>query len=534
MRRRRLWFWLGCSIFCTGLFLIFVTNEQSPQPIDFYHVLLPFNVDQYIAAKAVPADTSAFSRHAFNQANSDVIPVDRDIPDSRNEECRRKHYDISKLPATSVIITFHNEARSTLLRTVVSVLSRSPPELIQEIILVDDFSDDAQDGEMIATIPKVKLLRNTRREGLIRSRVRGAEAAEAEILTFLDSHCEANIGWLQPLLERVSQAPHVVVSPIIDVINSSTFKYFPAMDDLRGGFSWSLTFKWEHISSHVKAERTAVTAPIKTPMIAGGLFVINKKWFNKLGKYDTQMEIWGGENFDLSFRVWQCGGRLEIIPCSRVGHVFRKKHPYTFPEGNANTYMRNIRRVAEVWMDEYKQYFYEARPKARKKAYGDVSDRLQLRESLRCKPFKWYLENVYPELKLPSYGNVQYGRIQQGALCLSSPVNHTATPAAWEPTVAPCSDSKKVQTWTFPKAETLQQQSMCLSASSSVPGTPVYLTECFSKDVKQRWTRWGSNRFKHVLSSLCLDNQFSNKGIVLNPCDPKVSSQLWEFKLLPS
>jgi polypeptide N-acetylgalactosaminyltransferase len=50
-------------------------------------------------------------------------------------------------------------------------------------------------------------------------------------------------------------------------------------------------------------------------------------------------------------------------------------------------------RVIEVWTDEYKNYFYKVIPGLDSKKFGDINARIDLRKKLKCKSFKWYLEN---------------------------------------------------------------------------------------------------------------------------------------------
>lgn len=181
--------------------------------------------------------------------------------------CRHKHYP-SKLPTTSIVIVFHNEAWTTLLRTVWSVINRSPRSLLKEIILVDDASERGKPGgvfilvqhhlifysvaflgkpleEYVAKLPvRTFVLRTEKRSGLIRARLLGAEHVTGEVITFLDAHCECTEGWLEPLLARIVQNRRTVVCPIIDVISDETFEYITASDSTWGGFNWKLNFRW--------------------------------------------------------------------------------------------------------------------------------------------------------------------------------------------------------------------------------------------------------------------------------------------------
>ena len=81
-----------------------------------------------------------FKVNKFNLMASEMIALNRSLPDVRLEGCQTKVYP-DNLPTTSVVIVFHNEAWSTLLRTVHSVINRSPRHMLEEIVLVDDASE---------------------------------------------------------------------------------------------------------------------------------------------------------------------------------------------------------------------------------------------------------------------------------------------------------------------------------------------------------------------------------------------------------
>jgi len=222
-------------------------------------------VIDYLREKELKDEGS--KKHSFNLLISNRLGNHREIPDTRHSLCKQQENKYLRLPKTSVIICFYNEALSTLLRTVYSILDRTNQDLIKEIILVDDFSDDKQlKFHLIIAIKgliKVKLIRTPSRAGLIRARMFGASHAKGSVLVFLDSHVEVNVGWLEPLLHRIVENKTVVAVPVIDIINSETFEY-TASPLVKGGFNWGLHFKWDSVSP----DKHDYTKTIATPTMA--------------------------------------------------------------------------------------------------------------------------------------------------------------------------------------------------------------------------------------------------------------------------
>uniref|UniRef100_A0A5F8GPH2 Polypeptide N-acetylgalactosaminyltransferase n=1 Tax=Monodelphis domestica TaxID=13616 RepID=A0A5F8GPH2_MONDO len=440
-----------------------------------------------------------YQKHAFNLLISNRLGYHRDVPDTRNAECKEKSYP-SDLPAASIVICFYNEAFSALLRTVHSVIDRTPAHLLHEIILVDDNSEfDDLKGELDKYVQKylpgkIQVVRNEKREGLIRGRMIGAAHATGEVLVFLDSHCEVNKMWLQPLLVPIQEDRRTVVCPVIDIISADTLMY-SSSPIVRGGFNWGLHFKWDLVPfSELEGPEGAI-APIKSPTMAGGLFAMNRHYFNELGQYDSGMDIWGGENLEISFR---------------------------------------------------EQYF-SLRPELKLKSYGNISERIALRKKLGCKSFKWYLDNIYPEMQLsgpnakpqqPVFINrgpkrpkiLQRGRLYhlQTNKCLAAQ-GHPSQKGGLV-VLRVCDYSDPNQVWIYNEEhELILNNLLCLDMSETRSSDPPRLMKCHGSGGSQQWILGKNSRLYQVSVGQCLKvvDPLSRKGYVAMAICDGSSPQQW-------
>ncbi|KAL6099973.1 galnt15 [Pungitius sinensis] len=553
--------------------LLFVRGTNNPQQKKgTYRVLLPAaaNKDSRVPAPPTRGETgkaarprldaagsdvefSALQKYGFNEVVSESISLHRGLPETRHPECLGEQYSES-LPSASVVICFHDEAWSTLLRTVQSVLHTAPRQHLQEVLLVDDLSQHGHLksvlSEYVSHLDGVRLVRSTKRLGVGGCRTLGAARAAGEVLVFMDSHCECQKGWLEPLLERVAQDRTRVVSPIMDVIDWQTFEYNATQWPVRGVFDWRLDFYWESNALLQDKDSDSAARPLQSPALGGGVVAVDRHFFQSVGAYDPGMLLWGVEQIELSIRVWSCGGTMEVVPCSRVAHLDHHHPPYRFPD--QELLQRNKIRIADTWMDAYRKIFYRRDTLAhfiRQSESPDITERLRLKRNLGCRNFHWYLTTVYPQLYIPQDRPTLSGELYNVGTGSCADYPRGPRPQGGAMNAAPCSGTGSQHCDLNSEFEVRwgPAGALCLDAS----GERAVLSPCPTHRPTPSRLKWKfiklSGQLVHQQSQLCLEavmgggltqsgqrevnTNAKTGGLFLRPCTHHPRQQ-WHFEQL--
>ncbi|XP_076787542.1 polypeptide N-acetylgalactosaminyltransferase 15 isoform X3 [Arvicanthis niloticus] len=361
----------------------------------------------------------------------------------------------------------------------------------------------------------------------------GATRATGDVLVFMDAHCECHPGWLEPLLSRIADDRSRVVSPVIDVIDWKTLQYSSSKLQ-RGVLDWKLDFRWEPLGEQEQKALPSPISPVRSPVVPREVVAVDRHYFQNTGAYDPLLSLWGSENLEMSFKAWLCGGSVEIIPCSRVGHVYQSQDA-SFRTDPDEVILRNKILIAETWLASFKETFYRQNPEAfalRKVAKPDCTERLKLQRRLGCRTFHWFLANVYPEL-YPSEPRPRFsGKLHNTGFGLCADCQAEGDLLGCPMTLAPCSNNRQQQNLEHTSRKEIlfgSPQRLCLDVS----GEQVILQNCTEEGFaihQQHWDFQEDGMIIHVLSGKCMDAgvQPSSKNLFLHQCDGK-TSQLWRF-----
>lgn len=319
-------------------------------------------------------------------------------PDTRHWDCKRNITDDLSNLTVSIIIPWHQEKWRHLKNTLQALIHFTPDELVEEYIFVSDGNSDTQEVMLRRLSSKVKVLSFEERQGLIRAKTYAVKQTKAPVLMFLEAHCIVNRHWLEPLLQRLALYPKALVMPVLDEIPATDWNQYRPGLPAYWRYEWNMNLIDTNPAGVLHGN---LVNPFTSPGTSGGIFVMRRDWFNDLEFFDTGMLEWGGDHAELSFKTWRCGGRIEVVPCSRIGHMFREPEhrPY---DVNVDQVVKNYDRLARVWWKDHLQYFYSMKPEALAMTHDDMTEVFEsyerLQQKFKCRDHQWYLDNIDHEM----------------------------------------------------------------------------------------------------------------------------------------
>lgn len=370
----------------------------------------------------------------------------------------------------------------------------------------------------------------------------GVKLSSGEIIVFLDSHCEVTNFWLEPLIKEILINNNTIAVPELGLIDNYSFQfYYNNKNRYVGGFTWSLKLNKMLINN-----KNLKGTNYETPIMIGGNYAINKQYFLRMGGYDENMKNYGGDDIEMSLRVWMCGGRLVMVSCSIIGHVSKFKTQISqLKYENMRKY--NLIRIADIWLDDYNKIFRRASGyqifdyflffhlilipskfvkfinyRLTKSNPINPIKRKLLRKNLNCKSFKWFLNNIFYQQFIP--GTELYNGVIiniYNKYCLINDVKLK---------LINCSDTIKLNfKWFFTKIGEIRNSNWEYCWTISKLFDNILMENClYSSQSNQIWFYDNKiKKFIHKNSNLCLD--LIKKKITLYYCSSTAIYQQWQW-----
>ena len=227
----------------------------------------------------------------------------------------------------SIVIISRNEG-SELAATVES-LRQTTPRDEREIIVVDDASTDGS-ADFLAEVSEVRLIRSEG-IGVARARNLGASHAAGEVIVFCDGHVRAPAGWHIPMLRALRNPATGACAPMV----------YSVTDPAKRGYGLYFTGAGLHTNWHAKRPADVTEVAV----LPGCFLAIRREVFEAIGGLDPGMRQLGGNDTELSFRLWTFGFRPAVVPDVEVSHLFRTQVPY---EATWTSVIHNRLRMAMV------------------------------------------------------------------------------------------------------------------------------------------------------------------------------------------
>ena len=228
-------------------------------------------------------------------------------------------------PEVSIVIVAYR-ARDHVLDCLRSI--RQHVRIAHEVIVVDDGSGDGTAEAVAEEFPEARLLAKPRNEGLVAGRNDALDLLEGRLVLMLDADTRVRPGAIEALAEVLDTRAEVgLVGPKLlngpDVIQPSSRRW-PSfwLPLIRRG---PLAVVWREPHMHVRhimldwdhsSERQVV-------WVAGAAQMWRATLPELIGRFDTRLSSYGGEDKDWCLRVWEAGLQVVYAPQAVIEHEWQ-------------------------------------------------------------------------------------------------------------------------------------------------------------------------------------------------------------------